>query len=133
MTDTRFRTLLCIYAALVAMSIACVFFPTHSESLAVALENEPQGWFMSHFWVAVGTLVALAIAWVAGCVGLFFFKAWARLLSLGATIAGVLVYPFTGATLTSGLEGALLEASSMVWGAILALSYFSSVSGRFGR
>jgi hypothetical protein len=38
-----------------------------------------------------------------------------------------------GSSLYWGLESGLYEASAMLWGAILALSYFSSVSARFGR
>ena len=78
MTDTRYRTLLWTYAALAVMAIAAAFFPTHSETLAAAYENEPETWFMSNLWVAGGSLVVLAIA-------------WARLLSLCSTLASMLV------------------------------------------
>ena len=114
-------------------AIASVFFPAYSEALAVAYAHEPETWLMSNLWVAGGLLGGLAVAWLLGLVGLFRFKSWVSPLSLYSMLVGFLVCPFLGASLSSGLESALLEASTTVWGAILALSYFSAVSDRFGR
>ena len=133
MTDTRYRTLLWLYVALMVAAIASVFFPNYSEALSVAYEKEPETWLMSNLWVAGGLLGGLVVAWLVGLVGLFRFKSWARTLSLYSTLASFLVYPLLGASLSSGLESTLFEASTTVWGAILALSYFSAVSSRFGR
>lgn len=133
MTDSRYLKLLWIYVALTVAAIASLFFPTYSDALTAAYDAEPSTWLMSNLWVAGGLLVSLVVAWLIGLIGLFRFKSWARSLSLYSTLAGFLVFPFLGASLSSGLENALFEASSTVWGAILALSYFSAVSGRFGR
>lgn len=133
MTDTRYRTFLWFYVALMAAAIVSVFFPTYSDALSITYDREPETWIMRNSWVAGSLLGALVVAWLVGLIGLFGFKTWARPLSLYSTLAGFLVYPFLGASLSSGIESALFEASATLWGAILALSYFSAVSDRFGR
>ena len=133
MTDNRYLQLLWTYVALTIAAIVAMFFPDHSEPLAIAYDNEPTTWLMSNMWVASGILGSLAVAWLAGLVGLFRFKRWARSLSLYSTLAGFLIAPFMGAYLSSGLETSLFDASTTLWGAVLALSYFSAVSDRFGR
>jgi hypothetical protein len=133
MTNSLYLKLLWIYVALAVATIASGFFSTYSEALTVAYDAEPSTWLMSNPWVAGGFIGSLVAAWLIGLVGLFRFKSWARSLSLYSTLAGFLVGPFLGTSLSSGLESTLAEASSIVWGAILALSYFSTVSGRFGR
>jgi hypothetical protein len=46
-------------------------------------------------------------------------------------VLGILLYPFLGPTLSSGLEAALHEAASTIWGATLALAYYSPFSEHF--
>jgi hypothetical protein len=133
MTETRYLKILWIYVVLMVAESIAIFFPTYSETLAAAYESEPATWLMSNLWIAVGVIGAFAAAWLTGFVGLFFFKSWARSLSLYSTLAWFFIYPFVGTSLYSGLEASLFEVSTMVWGAILALSYFSPVSCRFER
>lgn len=133
MTDARYLKILWIYVVLFVAATISIFFPTYSENLAAAYAAEPETWLMSNFWMAVGVLGAFAAAWLTGLVGLFFFKRWARTLSLYSTLAGFFLTPFFGASLYSGLETSLFEIYNMVWGGILALSYFSPVSCRFER
>ena len=133
MTESRYRKLLWIHVTLFLAAIVATAFPDYSDSLASAYANEPQAWPMGSPWVFGGIAAVLLATWLTGLVGLFFFKDWARRLSLYSTLAGFLVSPFFGASLSSGMESALFEASSVTWGAVLALSYFSPVSDRFGR
>lgn len=133
MTDARYLKILWIYVVLLVAATISTFFPTYSENLAAAYEAEPVTWLMSNFWMAVVALVAFVPAWLTGLVGLFFFKRWARTLSLYLTLAGIFITPFFGASLYSGLETSLFDMSTTVWGGILALSYFSPVSCRFER
>jgi len=132
MTGPRYLKLLWTYLALTVTAIVAGLFPNHSETLQLAYDNEPATWLMSNIWLMGIVLGGLVITWLVGFVGLFFFKRWARSLSLYSTLAGFLIYPFIGAPLSSGLEAALLEASTTIWGAILALSYFSAIDDRFG-
>jgi uncharacterized membrane protein len=133
MTETRYLKILWCYVVLNLAATISIFFPTYSENLVAAYESEPETWLMSNLWIAVFVLGAFVVVWLTGLVGLFFFKRWARPLSLCSTIAGFVIFPFVGASPYSGLEASLFEASSMVWGGILALSYFSPVSCRFER
>ena len=132
MTDSRYLKLLWTYLALTVTAIVAGLFPNHSETLQLAYDNEPATWLMSNIWLMGLVFGGLVITWLVGFVGLFFFKRWARSLSLYSTLAGFLIYPLMGAPLSSGLEAALFEASTTIWGAILALSYFSAVDDRFG-
>ena len=133
MTETRFVQILWIYVGLVLASIAAYFFSGFSAELAVAYENEPEPWLMRNVWIGAAVLLPMLFAWIVGLVGLFFFKSWARALSLAITLLGLVLTVGLGPSLSSGLEASLLEASSILWGAILALAYFSPVSARFER
>lgn len=133
MTHSMFRKLLFVSIVLSLAAMVVAVFPTYSEALAIAYENEPQPWFMENPWIFGGVAAVLLLAWLASLVGLFLYKPWGRTLSLYSTFAALLVTPFIGVLLSSGIESALFDASSMVWGAVLALSYFSPVSDRFGR
>jgi len=134
MSDTRYRQLLFLYVALVVAAVAAMFVPGgYSAELADAFANEPDAWLMRSFWLQLAILAPLLVAWIFGLVGLFFFKWWGRTLSTYSTIAGLLVYPFMSPSLSSGLESTLFEAHTLLWGALLALAYFSPVSVRFGR
>ena len=132
MTEARYRSLLWIYVALIVAAIASSIFPSYSIALAAAYDKEPDTWLMSSLWIAGGLWGGLVLAWLVGLAGLFFFKGWARTLSLYSTLIGFAVYPFSGPQLYSALETSLYDASTTLWGAILALSYFSAVSDRFG-
>jgi hypothetical protein len=133
MTDVRYRLLLFIYVALISAAFASAYFATYSEALTIAYDDEPETWLTRNVWIGGGLLGGLLVVGLVGLAGLFLFKGWARPLSLYSTLAGVLITPFFGASVYSGLETALFDASATVWGAILALSYFSSVGDRFGR
>jgi hypothetical protein len=55
------------------------------------------------------------------------FKSWGRPISLVSTIASLVIYPFMGAILTSGLSSMLTEASILMWGFLLSAAYYSPV------
>ncbi len=133
MTAARFRTLIWIYVAVTVALIASMFFPTHSDALLAAYEEEPPTWLISTVWVMLPLAIGLLFAWLIGLVGLFFFKNWARSLSMWVTLLGLASHPFIGPSLYSALESTFLEASALIWGAILALSYYSGVSVRFEK
>lgn len=81
----------------------------------------------------VGFTVALVIGGVAGTIGLFLFKSWSRQLSLWLSVLATLTYPFLGPVVYSGWATMLTETSMMLWGAVLAMAYFSEVKVRFDR
>jgi uncharacterized BrkB/YihY/UPF0761 family membrane protein len=133
MTGTRFRIFIWIYVALTAGLIASMFFPNYSAALSAAYEEEPPTWLISNVWVMLPLAIGLLFAWLLGVVGLLFFKQWARSLSMWVTLLGLASHPFIGPSLYSGLESTFLEATALLWGAILALSYYSEISNRFER
>jgi hypothetical protein len=133
MTESRYKGLLYLYIVLCGAMILAMLFPSYSSELSAAYDAEPESVLMSNWWVAVGLLVAILIPNMMGLLGLFYFKRWARSLSLWSTVAAFVLYPFLGPSLMSGLESAFVEAASAVWGAVLALSYYSPVSAKFER
>lgn len=131
MSQKYFRALILLYVALLVAGAIAAFIPGYSQELSEALDNEPASPILDNLWLMFGLLVPFALAAFAGTFGLYMFKSWGRSLSLYSTLAGLILFPFFGPTLYSGLESSLFEASTLVWGAILALSYYSAVSGSF--
>lgn len=132
MSQKYFRALILLYVALVVASAAAAFLPGgYSQELSDALDNEPAPRILENLWLMFGLVVPLLLAAFAGVYGLYMFKRWGRSLSLYSTLAGLVLFPFFGPSLYSGLESALFEASTLIWGAILTLSYYSEVSSTF--
>ena len=133
MKESSFRYLLTAYVVMVPCCVAASFFSVDSFSaeLAAAYANEPEAWLYQYTWIFISFMAAVILATVAGVVGLFLFKGWGRSLSLYSTIAAFLLYPLLGPTLYSPLEETLYEISSLLWGAILAMAYWSPFSHRF--
>lgn len=132
MSQKKFRALIFIYVGLIAASTIAAFAPGgYSQALSDALDNEPSPAILENLWLMFGLVAPFALAAMAGMYGLYMFKRWGRMLSLYSTLAGLVLFPFFGPSLYSGLESALFEASTLLWGAILALSYYSGISAKF--
>lgn len=129
MTDKRFIQILWLYVALTIAAIVAAFFPSYSAALASAYENEPEGWL--GLWPSFLLAMVLLVGFVTGLIGLFRLKPWGRTLSMYSTLLGLLLSLVSGPSLSAGIETALVEASTVLWGAILALAYYSPVSQRF--
>lgn len=134
MSPTYFRGL--VITSLVLTAAASVIdwlFPSFiSQALADALHNEPPSEFIeTRPFLALAVFLPWTLAAVASTIGLLFFKRWARVVALYSTLIGFAFYPFFGATVSSALASALSEASFLLWGAVLALAYFSPISERF--
>ena len=85
-------------------------------------------------WLLFGVVLgAYALALSVATVGMYLFKPWGRSLSLWGTVLAAPVVVWLGPTMLSGLASALLDLSSMLWGATLALAYFSPLADRFAR
>lgn len=68
---------------------------------------------------------------ITAVLGLYFFQPWARQLAVWMTALGLLFHPLLGVSVQSGWAQLMLEASSVLWGVVLAMSFVSSLSGRF--
>jgi hypothetical protein len=131
MTIDRFRLFLVASLILSIASIATVFLPDgYSQGLADAYASEPLPWLFRNEYVASGVGVVAVALVIAGYMGLFMLKRWGRALSLGITVLGFPLYLLAGPTLLSPLESMLTDASTLVWGACLALAYYSPVAAR---
>jgi hypothetical protein len=132
MSDSRFRWLLVMYVITLLTAVGVGFLPGgYSQALADAYAEEPQPWLFDDIRVGLAIAIPLFAAIVAGLVGLFRFKRWGRALSLYSTIAGLCLYLFAGPTVQSPIENVFIELSTLLWGAILALSYGSPIARRF--
>jgi len=83
-------------------------------------------------WLLAVSSLGLLVAFVVAVVGLFRLKAWSR---QGAVVLSLLMVPYTvilGPALMSGWAMALQEASSILWGAALAMSFMQPLAARFG-
>ncbi len=68
---------------------------------------------------------------IAAIVGLYHFQPWSRPLAVAMTLLTLLFYPLMGASVQSGWAALFLEISTTLWGAVVAISYVSSLSVRF--
>lgn len=131
MTTNCFRLFLIASAVLVIAALVVGLLPGgYSSALADAYANEPVPRLLQNEGLAIAVLLVVLVATVAGFIGLFLLKRWGRTLSLVLTLIGLPLYLLLGPTLQSPVETMLAEASSLLWGACLALAYFSPVSDR---
>lgn len=127
---THFRLLLAIQVALMLASMAAGWSDP-SPAFTLALEAEPDPLRDADPLLLIAMLCVLVTFMVASLAGLFAFRAWGRSLAWWSTVASLAAYPFLGVTVLSPVEGLLSEASSMSWGALLVLAYFSPLSREF--
>lgn len=128
MTPGRFRLLLVIYAGIYLVAIAAALLP-----VLIGLAEGSLPWIFTQPLHSAALLAGLAVA-VAAPVGLYRFKPWARPLSLVVTVLllPLAYFPEEGSSGLDVVVSALLELASLLWGGILALSYFSPIANHFG-
>ena len=84
------------------------------------------------FVVAAGAFsLIFFVGAVVGTVGLFLLKRWSRAFSFWLTVISTMSYPFLGPALYSGWAFMVNEVAMMLWGAALAMAYFSELRVRF--
>jgi hypothetical protein len=86
------------------------------------------------FAIGVGACaVLLIVVVIISTIGLFLFRPWAPRLAVIAYFMSLPFYPAIGYSLHSGWATALGEFSTMLWGGILALVYYSPIKDWFSR
>ena len=129
-----FRTLLVssIVLSIVGAVIDSVFSGLVPESLSNAYETyaAAEASMISILIAGIVSLILLGVAIVA-TVGLLVLQRWARPLALWSTVVSFLMYPFLGALLQSGLAVMLAYVAMSLWGAALAMAYYSDVKSHF--
>jgi hypothetical protein len=129
---TLFRALLLASVAtgLAGSFIDLVFPSLIPESLSAAFDALPETPAPAVFGASVLVLLTFG-GTVAAIVGLYHFQSWSRPLALVMSLLSLLFFPLLGASIASGWSSLLLEISATLWGAVLAMSYVSSLSQRF--
>lgn len=134
MTSAKFRFLiiLSVLCAL-ASAFASMYAAELDTSLRLksAFEAEPTLLSMLPLWQSAALGIVTLLLTVASTLGLYAFRRWGRALSLWSMVVVLPMTWLTGPILRTPLENALDIASSMLFGAVLALAYWSPVSARF--
>lgn len=135
MTPRTYRTLLT--ASLVLGIVGALFDVLFPSALPAAFSHaqEAQDSSFSTAAMLVGAVggLLLLVTGIASTIGLYVFRPWAPRLALVTTALAFLVMPPLGATALSGWAMGLTQLGSTLWGAVLAIAYFTPLSERFAR
>ncbi|MFA7243607.1 MAG: hypothetical protein WC091_26165 [Sulfuricellaceae bacterium] len=135
-----------LFRALILLSLVCrvvgicifIFAPQMvPETLRVADEAILKAHFdlMSTPRLVLEGIAVLGftVASIAALIGMFRFKSWARPLNVVLVLALFVVWPFFEYDLSSGLEQAFGDVADILWGAVIAMAYFSPLSKLFAQ
>ena len=126
MGESILRRMILLYVLVsVAAMVAGFYAPIGHEQVTSA------PWHQRYPGAAVALLLPLLLADLAGIVGLFWFRPWGRTLALLTTLARMCIDPWSSVAATTWAHALLYDVSTLLWGAALALAYFSAESARF--
>jgi hypothetical protein len=133
--DTGFRVVL---VSSVAAGVVGLIVSTLSEAslpfeLQRYLARQSSGTLSGRDLIAVVIWVPGLIVTLIAAVGMFFFWRPARVLGVIGTLLALLALPFSTPTIVSGIENFFNETSSILWGIVLGLAYWSSIATRFEK
>jgi hypothetical protein len=134
MTSAKFRFLIILS---VLCPLASAFAGMYAEDLDISLrlksafEAEPIPLAMLPLWQSAALGIATTALVVVSALGLYAYRRWGRALSLWSTVLLMPMLWMTGPIMQTPLESALDMTSSMLYGAVLALAYWSPISARF--
>ena len=139
LTPPVFRRLIWVYVGMFALTLLAglVYIGDgFSPLLQAAYDSEPNFLTELPYWGLISVLVVLAVAVVAvmaSLVGLYRFRRWGRTLALWNTIGVLPVLAMTGPILSTGLESMFREIATLLWGGMLALSWYGPVGAAFAH
>lgn len=81
--------------------------------------------------IAGAASLVVFVGAIAATVGLLLLRRWARRLALLMTVLAMPIYPLLGPTIYSGWASMLVESSMVMWGAALAMAYYSELAVYF--
>lgn len=84
--------------------------------------------FKASDWLFLVFACQFVIISVVAFVGLYRFSPWARSLTVAVWLIGLLGTPFSGPMVEPALAVAFYDCSSVLFGMIIALIYFSPVA-----
>ena len=133
MTKRRFRIAVILPA--VVAGLALIADLAGESSLPVPLQehldNELEGAFTASQWIIIALALPIVAGWLASFFGMLSFRPHSRSLSIAVALVSLVLYPLWGPTVEPGLTTALTELSSMLYGAVVAISYYPPVSNWF--
>lgn len=133
MNTSQFRRLL---IASLVFGLAAAFFDTIFPSaipealLQAQVANDSPASTPMLIYFLLTALIGL-VSYLAALIGLFTFRPWAPRVALFTTALLTLTLPAIGVSISSGWSLALTEFSSILWGVVLALVYFSPIKEKF--
>jgi hypothetical protein len=101
-----------------------------SKAIEFVASIEPEDSEMRFYAFSAYASVVLVMV-LASIVGLLRFKAWGRKLYVASFALTVLVYPFAGVSVFSGLGQLLNDSSFLLSGFLLAAMYLSPLKQEF--
>jgi hypothetical protein len=133
--DTGFRVVLVssVAAGVVGLIVSILSEASLPFELQRYLARQSSGPLSGRDLIAVVIWMPAMIVTVVAAVGMFFFWRPSRLLGVIATLLALLALPFSTPTVVSGITSFFNEASSILWGIVLGLAYWSSIAGRFEK
>lgn len=137
-----FRGLVASSLGLFALSIGISFLePDFPDAVNEYLDGDGAGPLLSGLFsgplslqILLGALVlGFLAAYLASCVGLLLFRRWARATFIGVAVAGIVVIPWEGVSLTTPLMSLVETLFSMIDGAILVMLLFDPIKAKFAK
>ncbi len=74
---------------------------------------------------------AFVFLWFPLTIGMWFYQGWARKAFLIMVLAFIFLNPLEGLYVSTGFDMMLAQLTASVDGAIIVISYLTSISGRF--
>lgn len=132
-TETGFRVVL--VSSVAAAVVGIIVMVLSEATLPLELQRYLSRLYSEPF---SGRAIIAAVIWVPGIVlsligaiGMFVFWRPGRILALIGTLLAVGALPFYEPIVTTGLATSFNEGSSILWGMVLALAYWSPLAQRF--
>ncbi|CAD6872466.1 hypothetical protein [Methylomonas fluvii] len=133
MSPTQFRYTLLTYMVLAILGGVFDFvFPFFiPESLRNAQEASDANLSLIVLICLAILILVLLVSLAVVIVGLYLFRPWARRLAVVITVLALFVWPLLGINVASGWSLVLTDLAGTLWGAILALIFFSPLKECF--
>ena len=133
--ETGFRVIL---ASSVAAGIVGIIVSVLSEAslpfeLQSYMSRQSDGPFSGQDMLGFVIWVPAMVISLIAAIGMFFFWRPARVLALIGTLLALVALPFSEPFVATGLATLFNEGSSILWGMVLALAYWSPLAKRFAR
>lgn len=132
-SKTQFRIALVVSYVLsllsAALAIAAEFWMP--APLREYLENERNAEFSAGDGVLIAVLFPFLMITLVSFVAMLKFWRWSRELAVATSVLGFVLIPFLGPTVEPGISTALNYFSSMLYGGVIALAYFSPAAAWF--